>query len=137
MFIHISGLHLENFISSDMSNVTLTVLEGKVVYEIENGFQSVGEKLEKGESVPVEVDTFHRVHTMSPTPSYYMYTFVRNKPNEQTEDKDHKYVMYSPFPFLEKVDDRVEAFLKMWRNIAKGLINLVFGIPYNVIEIKM
>ncbi|XP_074031124.1 gamma-glutamyl carboxylase isoform X2 [Leptinotarsa decemlineata] len=73
------GLFLENFINEDFENVTLTIMEGEVVYEVEigNSLQSVGVKLSRGQSTSVEVGIFHKIHTISKTPSCYMYTFTR------------------------------------------------------------
>ncbi|KAJ8947431.1 hypothetical protein NQ318_009637, partial [Aromia moschata] len=128
------GLYLENFIDKDLDNVTLTVLEGEVVYEIEDPdtMQSLGVKLGKGDSIPVEVGYFHKIHTVSSVPSRYMYTFTRDEKAEQEEPAEGRNVMYSPFPLIEDVQDRLQAFLRMWKYIGDSFLYVVFGRPYYI-----
>ncbi|KAJ8971128.1 hypothetical protein NQ314_000860 [Rhamnusium bicolor] len=127
------GLFLENFIDKDLQNVTLTVLEGAVVYEIEDRdtFQSLGVTLKKGESVPIEVGLFHKIHTISEVPSCYMYTFIREE-KVDVKPAENKRVMYSPFPLVEDVQDRLESFVRMWCHIGNSILYILFGKPYHL-----
>ncbi|XP_018566321.1 vitamin K-dependent gamma-carboxylase [Anoplophora glabripennis] len=127
------GMYLENFINSDLQNVTLTVLEGKVVFEMEDQetLQSIGVPLKKGDRVPVEVGVFHKIHTVGESPSCYMYTFVRDGVLDQ-EETDQKYTMYSPFPLVEDVQDRMESLLRMWRHIGSSFLYVLLGRPYQL-----
>ncbi|KAG5894578.1 hypothetical protein JTB14_021558 [Gonioctena quinquepunctata] len=108
------GLYLENFINEDLDNVTLTVLEGKVAYEVEDesSLQSIGVKLEKGQSTPVEVGLFHRIHTISETPSCYMYTFTTKGEHEKDPVEKKRFRMYSPFPLFEDIQQRLNSFFE-------------------------
>ncbi|KAJ8985485.1 hypothetical protein NQ317_015024 [Molorchus minor] len=131
----IARLHLENFIEEDLTNVTLTVLDGEVVYEIEdpNALQSIGAKLKKGESLSVEVGQFHKIHTVSSVPSRYMYTFIRERIVEEEEvDTDGKYRMYSPFPLIEDFGNRMLASVRMWTHFGNSALHLLFGRPYEL-----
>ncbi|CAG9825027.1 unnamed protein product [Phaedon cochleariae] len=129
------GLYLENFINDDLRNVTLTVLEGAVAYEVEeeSELQSTGVKLRKGDSVPIEVGLFHKIHTISETPSIYMYTFTRIESSEEEDvSEGRQNVMYSPFPLFEDFQQRVDSFLKMWGHIGNSVLYLLFGRPFNI-----
>ncbi|KAJ8913553.1 hypothetical protein NQ315_017104 [Exocentrus adspersus] len=127
------GMYLENFISEELRNVTLTVLEGEVVFEVEDQdtLQSLGATLRKGDHVPVETGVFHKVHTVSKAPSCYMYTFVRDASSEE-EEVVRSYTMYSPFPLLEDVWNRARAFATMWEHIGGSFLFLLFGRPYHL-----
>lgn len=74
------GMVLENYIdSSDMSNVSLRVLEGEVNYSEEESLASGSEKwlkLNKGDVVRIETGRFHKVKTAGPHPAGYMYAFI-------------------------------------------------------------
>jgi vitamin K-dependent gamma-carboxylase len=129
------GLHLENFITEDLRNVTLTVLEGEVFYEVEDEHadQSFGIRLNKNESVPVEVGVFHKIHTISSTPSCYMYVYV-NKTREYLGDAPKSVggdrdVMYSPFPLLEDVQFRIDSFLRMVAHISNSFLHVLYDHP--------
>jgi tellurite resistance-related uncharacterized protein len=131
----VSGLHLENFITEDLRNVTLTVLEGEVFYEVEDEHadQSFGIRLNKNESVPVEVGVFHKIHTISSTPSCYMYVYV-NKTREYLGDAPKSVggdrdVMYSPFPLLEDVQFRIDSFLRMVAHISNSFLHVLYDHP--------
>lgn len=130
------GLYLEHYISEELRNVSLTVLEGTVFYEVEdeeNG-QSWGAKLTKGSNYPVEVGTFHKVHTLSSSPSCYMYTYV-NSTKEQLGNQitdaaaTTSYKMKSPFPLIEDLDDRMENFLMMLGHISNSFLNVLYKRP--------
>lgn len=127
-------MYLENFINNDLHNVTLTVLEGKVVFEVEDQetLQSMGVMVRKGDHVPVEVGVFHKVHTVSKAPSCYMYTFVREDVQEEEETVQKEFTMYSPFPIVEDVQDKVESLSRMWGHIGSSFLYFLFGRPYQL-----
>lgn len=68
------GMQLENYIDKDLSNVTLSVLEGQVIY-VEDGWQQ-GVTISKGNSLEVNPGKFHNIHTISSHPACLMYTFT-------------------------------------------------------------
>lgn len=124
---------LENYIQEDLSNVTFTVLEGEVVYEIEDTvlLQSIGVKLKKGDSIPIEVGFFHKIHTISQNPSCYMYTYTRGSVIEENIGKTNA-KFYSPFPLLEDTEVRYREFLRMWKHIVSAMSHLLFSTPYQI-----
>ncbi|XP_068608811.1 vitamin K-dependent gamma-carboxylase [Brachionichthys hirsutus] len=68
------GLLLENFVSDDLGNTSIHVLQGKVTIEV------VEEKknftLHPGEQMKVPAGAYHKVYTVSEDPSCYMYVYV-------------------------------------------------------------
>lgn len=114
-----------------MRNVTLTVLEGAVFYEIEDEQvdQSLGVKLTKNNSYPIETGIFHKIHTVSATPSCYMYTFIngtREKLKLPLHEIKKYYPMKSPFPLLEDTGKRIDNFVLMMQHIYNSLINIFY-----------
>ncbi|XP_075232992.1 gamma-glutamyl carboxylase [Lycorma delicatula] len=67
------GLYLENYIKKDLQNVSLTVLDGSVILETPG---KSNKTIISGQSESVQSDIFHRVYTVSSTPSCYMYSFI-------------------------------------------------------------
>lgn len=65
------GLHLENFVNADL-NASVTVLDGTV--RIDDGDRNV--TLGKGGVYLVKTNDTHIVHTISDTPSCWMYTYI-------------------------------------------------------------
>ncbi|XP_014681352.1 PREDICTED: vitamin K-dependent gamma-carboxylase-like [Priapulus caudatus] len=67
------GLYLENYIEEELGNVSLHVLKGNLVVEQEN----IGNvSLQTGDQVQINPGAFHFVHTVSATPSCYMYLYT-------------------------------------------------------------
>lgn len=104
-------------------------------YEVddESSEQSYGIRLGKNESVPVEVEVFHRVHTISSTPSCYMYVYMNKTreylgelPKPSHSDRD---VMYSPFPLIEDVQFRIDSFLRMVGQISNSFLHIFYNKP--------
>uniref|UniRef100_A0A8C2TMZ4 Vitamin K-dependent gamma-carboxylase n=1 Tax=Coturnix japonica TaxID=93934 RepID=A0A8C2TMZ4_COTJA len=68
------GLHLENFVSEDLGNTSLRVLQGDVLLELVE--QQRNHSLHQGDSMQLPAGQYHKVHTVSEQPSCYMYTYV-------------------------------------------------------------
>ncbi|XP_041478309.1 vitamin K-dependent gamma-carboxylase-like [Lytechinus variegatus] len=68
------GLYLENFISEDLGNTTIQVLSGSVMVELVERKRNI--TLHIGDRIQLPAGDFHNVHTVSDTPSCYMYVFV-------------------------------------------------------------
>lgn len=73
-----TGMHLENYLSTELRNVTLTILNGDVIYEVDDtdSKQTRAMKLSKDFSYEITTGMFHRVHTIGLNPSLYMYTYI-------------------------------------------------------------
>lgn len=130
------GMYLDNFVSSDLTHVVITVLEGTVMleFEIEDAKQSVGVQLNKGERYPLQANSFHRVRTISKTPACYMYTYINGTKEameiQGTANGDRpKHVMKSPFPLIEDLGMRVDNFLKMMGHISRSILHLTLNKP--------
>lgn len=68
------GLYLENYIQEDLGDTSITVLKGQVIVELVNLHKNV--TLNETNTLQVPAGQFHNVHTVSNTPSCYMYKFV-------------------------------------------------------------
>uniref|UniRef100_A0A3Q3LXB4 Vitamin K-dependent gamma-carboxylase n=1 Tax=Mastacembelus armatus TaxID=205130 RepID=A0A3Q3LXB4_9TELE len=68
------GLHLENFVSEDLGNTSIHLLQGKVNVEIVD--QNKNYTLQAGEQIKVPAGAYHKVFTVSEEPSCYMYIYV-------------------------------------------------------------
>uniref|UniRef100_A0A8C8S9U9 Vitamin K-dependent gamma-carboxylase n=1 Tax=Pelusios castaneus TaxID=367368 RepID=A0A8C8S9U9_9SAUR len=68
------GLHLENFVSEDLGNTSLQLLKGEVVVEIVKEQRNY--TLQEGDRMQLPPGEYHKVHTVSPEPSCYMYIYV-------------------------------------------------------------
>lgn len=68
------GLHLENFVSEDLGNTSISVLQGKVNVEIVE--EKKNYTLQPGEQIKVPAGAYHKVYTVSQDPSCYMYIYV-------------------------------------------------------------
>lgn len=128
-----SGLYLENYISSELKNVTLTVLEGEVILELEDDIKPPV-KLAKGSNSAVQTDIFHKVHTVSSFPSCFMYTYVNNTKANLKESKgtiagSKRRGMRSPFPFLEDTEETVNGFLNMLSHIGNSFLYVFYDVP--------
>lgn len=79
------GMYLENYISTDFTNVSLTVLEGEVIYSEEELANTIIVPKEK--SIPVKTGMFHRVKTTSSYPACYMYTYTNQTKKQLESDR--------------------------------------------------
>ena len=67
------GLFLENYIPPDL-NTTIEVLEGQILVEILGLQKNI--TLNVGQNLTVPSGDYHNVHTISSTPSCYMYVYL-------------------------------------------------------------
>ncbi|XP_070707050.1 vitamin K-dependent gamma-carboxylase [Pempheris klunzingeri] len=68
------GLHLENFVSEDLGNTSIQVLQGSVSVEVVE--EKKNYTLQPGEQIKVPAGAYHKVYTVSEDPSCYMYVYV-------------------------------------------------------------
>lgn len=68
------GLLLENFVSEDLGNTSIHILQGKVNVEIVE--EKKNYTLQPGEQIKVPAGAYHKVYTVSDDPSCYMYIYV-------------------------------------------------------------
>ncbi|KAB1256706.1 Vitamin K-dependent gamma-carboxylase [Camelus dromedarius] len=68
------GLHLENFVSEDLGNTSIQLLQGEVTVELVS--EQRNQTLQEGEKMQLPAGEYHKVHTTSSRPSCYMYMYV-------------------------------------------------------------
>ncbi|XP_041825213.1 vitamin K-dependent gamma-carboxylase [Melanotaenia boesemani] len=68
------GLHLENFVSEDLGNTSIHVLQGQVNVEVVE--EKKNHTLQPGQKIKVPAGAYHKVYTVSEDPSCYMYIYV-------------------------------------------------------------
>ncbi|PSN30216.1 Vitamin K-dependent gamma-carboxylase [Blattella germanica] len=142
------GLSLENYINEDLGNVTLTVLEGEVIVEteiIEEG-QNIQKKskskakishkrLKKESMMNIPVGRFHRILTVSDTPSCYMYSYI-NETKKLEEEKIKSTEDQQSTDSIKK-ENRLQKFIKRvvdsWARsiglVSNALLNILYSVP--------
>lgn len=75
-----TGYEQEKYIPIELTNVTLTILEGAIVYETEGTKHHLGQsyRMSTGERITLDAGLFHTVRSIGQNPAYYMYTFVNS-----------------------------------------------------------
>lgn len=68
------GLHLENYVSEDLGNTSVQVLQGLVNVEMVD--EKKNYSLQPGEKMQLPAGAYHKVYTVSDKPSCYMYIYV-------------------------------------------------------------
>ncbi|CAN9504915.1 unnamed protein product [Ophioblennius macclurei] len=68
------GLLLENFVSEDLGNTSIHVLQGNLNVEIVD--EKKNYTVKPGEQIKVPAGAYHKVYTVSEEPSCYMYIYV-------------------------------------------------------------
>ncbi|XP_025156701.1 vitamin K-dependent gamma-carboxylase isoform X2 [Harpegnathos saltator] len=122
------GMYLENYISTDFTNISLTVLEGEVTYVDEKSPDST--TVLKGKSIPVKAGMFHRVKTTSSYPACYMYTYTnRTQQSENSERKTPPPAINDTLPLLKEVNYKINAWTKALSHITNAFFHLAYGVP--------
>ncbi|XP_053573784.1 vitamin K-dependent gamma-carboxylase isoform X2 [Bombina bombina] len=67
-------LHLENFVSEDLGNTSIHILQGEVNVEIVKEAKNFS--LKEGDHMQLPAGEYHKVFTVSSSPSCYMYLYV-------------------------------------------------------------
>ncbi|XP_034515355.1 vitamin K-dependent gamma-carboxylase isoform X2 [Ailuropoda melanoleuca] len=94
------GLHLENFVSEDLGNTSIQLLQGEVTVELVA--EQKNQTLQEGEKMQLPAGEYHKVHTISPGPSCYMYIYVNT--TELALEQDLAYLQ----ELKEKVENGTE-----------------------------
>ncbi|XP_012262131.2 vitamin K-dependent gamma-carboxylase [Athalia rosae] len=123
------GMQLENYIDEDLSNVTLTVLEGQVIYREDSWQQGV--TVAKGNSLEVSPGEFHNVQTISYNPACLMYTFT-NGTKQKLEARGEIIPPLKPkdaFPIFKEIKYRFNAWKRTLGHIADAFFYLAYDVP--------
>nr|XP_055183102.1 vitamin K-dependent gamma-carboxylase isoform X3 [Nyctereutes procyonoides] len=94
------GLHLENFVSEDLGNTSIQLLQGEVTVELVA--EQKNQTLHEGEKMQLPAGEYHKVYTISPSPSCYMYIYVNT--TELALEQDLAYLQ----ELKEKVENGTE-----------------------------
>ncbi|XP_014477597.1 PREDICTED: vitamin K-dependent gamma-carboxylase [Dinoponera quadriceps] len=122
------GMHLENYISTDFTNVSLTVLEGEVTYIDENSPDAIS--VLKGVSIPVKAGIFHQVKTTSSYPACYMYTYTNQTGTpSDNERRTPPAVINDALPLLKEVNYKIIAWTRALSHITNTFFHLVYDVP--------
>ncbi|KAF3429627.1 hypothetical protein E2986_13900 [Frieseomelitta varia] len=127
------GMHLDNYISNNFTNVTLTVLEGEVTYSDERRRYDI--VLSKGSSIPIETEQFHKVTTTSAYPACYMYTCTsRNKEQPETEGATEPEEPREAFPIAKEIGYKIDGWIRAFHHIADAFFYLVYDVPMKFLD---
>ncbi|XP_033335453.2 gamma-glutamyl carboxylase isoform X2 [Megalopta genalis] len=120
------GMHLDNYIAKNFSNVSLTVLEGEVTYSDEK--LSEGVTLSKESSIPIKTGQFHRVKTTSAFPACYMYTYNNRNKRSETDSSDTD-VRKESYSITKEINYSIDAWLRSMNHILDSFFYLVYNVP--------
>lgn len=105
------------------------MLEGQVNVELDK----VNHSLSTGHSMSVPSKRFHKVHTISTTPSCYMYTYVnqthlngvlhQTKIGGKDDDKSNNN------DFLNEILQRWENFLRAVALVSNAFLKILYNVP--------
>ncbi|XP_073992155.1 gamma-glutamyl carboxylase [Rhodnius prolixus] len=115
------GLYLENYIHKDLTNVSLTVLRGGVIVEMEDSEI----KLTAGERVAIPTATFHKIHTTTSTPACYMYTFYNLSITDGLSSTKDTLAQNDKGFLTQYVDD---LFRSVWL-ISRSFLKILYHVP--------
>ncbi|OAD57753.1 Vitamin K-dependent gamma-carboxylase, partial [Eufriesea mexicana] len=122
------GMHLDNYIAKNLTNVTLSVLEGEVTYSDEK--QPYDVVIAKGSSIPIQTGQFHKVTTISAYPACYMYTCTKG--NEQQSETDgimEPEEPTEPSTILKEINYKIDAWIRALHHMANAFFYLVYDVP--------
>ena len=122
------GLTLDNYISPDLTNVSLTILEGNVRYYGDNENDTYF--LTSGKSISLTSGIHHHVTTIGLKPSCYLFTYVNKTMQEENivitdEVKEIK----DPLPLWREFLTRVENYKRFLQHMGNCLLYLLYGVP--------
>ncbi|OXU20747.1 hypothetical protein TSAR_007390 [Trichomalopsis sarcophagae] len=122
------GMRLENYVDSELANVSLSVLEGEVSYRDEE--EARARTIGKGGTARIETGRFHKVETTSPHPACYMYTFA-NQTKQQLASRgiSEPRRVKEALPLLKEIGYKVDAFGRALGHVANALLHLTLGVP--------
>ncbi|EFN74492.1 Vitamin K-dependent gamma-carboxylase [Camponotus floridanus] len=124
-------MYLENYISTDFANVSLTVLEGEVTYDEEESANAIIVPKEK--SIPVKTGMFHRIKTTSSYPACYMYTYTNQTKEQLDSDRKEAPLEENTQPLflniLKEINYKITAWARTFAHIANAFFNLVYDVP--------
>lgn len=128
------GLTFDNYITPELDNVTLTVLEGAVRYQMHN--DNTSSSLSKGQSIMVKSGLFHKVTTISDIPACYMYTYInatRQMLGLSLDEISSSFAQSYNKPLLmsltEEFFNRLDNYKRFIAHVANSILFEFYGVP--------
>ncbi|XP_032310725.1 vitamin K-dependent gamma-carboxylase [Drosophila ananassae] len=126
------GLTLTNFISPDLINCTLTILEGNVRYSNEQDPEVYF--LTAGKSICLDSNITHLVTTIGQKPASYLFTYTNKTMLEQgMESMDEKAGTDTEerplLPLWHEFQQRVSNYQQFLGHIGNCLLYLIYDVP--------
>lgn len=123
------GLTMDNYITPEMDNVTLTVLHGAVRFEQQN--DSKASSLSKGQSMMVKSGSFHKVKTISEFPSCFFYTFINatQQLNNAPLDTRESVKDWQTLSLAQELQARIENYKKFFYHVANCILFEFYSVP--------
>ncbi|XP_059609186.1 vitamin K-dependent gamma-carboxylase [Phlebotomus argentipes] len=122
------GLQMENYISKDLDNVTITCLDGSIKVTSEDSQESVA--LLPQQSLPLSSGIFHSVRVMSETPACYMFIYQNRTMKHLTEEGSLPAEEERPLlPIVAEISHRLENFVKFCMHVGNSLLYEIYGVP--------
>lgn len=125
------GLTLDNYISPDLTNVSLTILEGNVRYYNDNVNETYF--LTSGKSISLPSGNVHHVTTIGIKPSCYLFTYVNKTMQEENieiieNSIDGKQVK-SLLPLWQEFLMRVDNYKRFLQHMGNSVLYLLYDVP--------
>lgn len=123
------GLTLDNFISPDLTNISLIILEGNVRYKSDNEDDLYF--LTAGESISITAGVTHHVTTIGVKPSCYLYTYINMTMQQENIvlDDDVEMTNKIKLPLWQEFWTRVEHYKSFLKHMGNSLLYLLYGVP--------
>ncbi|GAB0092614.1 Vitamin K-dependent gamma-carboxylase [Sergentomyia squamirostris] len=120
------GLHMENYISPDLDNVTITCLDGNIKVSDGKNEISIGPE----QSLKLSSGIFHKIHVISETPACYMYTYQNRTMRQLTETgKLPPEPVHPKLPLLAELTHRWDNFVKFLIHVGNSFLHEIYGVP--------
>ncbi|XP_065361786.1 vitamin K-dependent gamma-carboxylase [Calliphora vicina] len=125
------GLTLDNYISPDLTNVSLTILEGNVRYYNDNVNETYF--LTSGKSISLPSGNVHHVTTIGVKPSCYLFTYVNKTMQEENieiiENSIDGKQMKSLLPLWQEFLMRVDNYKRFLQHMGNSVLYLLYDVP--------
>lgn len=136
------GLTLRNVLPTDIFNGSLTLLQGKIIYNelhssCANGCKEV--LLSVGEQQLIPENTLYTVKTIGANPSIYMITFTNAtllKLNNDSTLSSHQSQKHQKINLLLEFKERILNYKQFLKHIGNCLLNILYGIPIPITRLK-
>ncbi|XP_061396203.1 vitamin K-dependent gamma-carboxylase [Musca vetustissima] len=122
------GLTLDHFISPDLTNVSLTILEGHVRYKSDDENESYF--LTAGKSIGLPAGVMHHITTLGMKPSCYLYTYVNKTMQQENIILDNTTIKEKPLlPLWQEFRQRVDNYIRFLQHMGNCILHLLYGVP--------